>query len=143
MSLSSQILYDHKLRQTEGRIAILDLMRTHKTAISQPEIERTLGDRCDRVTIYRTLSAFLEKGILHKVLDDAGAMKYALCAHDCHKQADAHHHDHVHFKCEVCNNTTCINDVHIPTIHIPQGFRLREVNVLMQGTCANCTHQQP
>ena len=88
------------------------------------------------MTIYRTLSTFLEKGILHKVLDDTGVMKYALCSDEC--APGHHHHDHIHFKCTNCGKTLCIEQARLPRFELPKGFATTEVNVLMQGTCPDC-----
>jgi Fur family ferric uptake transcriptional regulator len=132
-----KILSTHKLRLTANRADILNLFLINPAALSQPELERALDDRCDRVTIYRTLSTFLDKGILHKVLDDAGAMKYALCARDC-GAATYHSHDHVHFKCKSCGNTECLAEVHIHLPPLPKGYLLHETNVLLQGICPAC-----
>lgn len=129
-----------KMRVTAARVVMLGLFLREGVALSQPEIERTLQDSCDRVTIYRNLSAFLEHGILHKVLDDQGAMKYALCPPAC-DPSHAHHHNHVHFKCDRCGNTQCINEVEVPPIRLPEGFSPKEINILIQGICAVCTAQ--
>ncbi|MEZ4827986.1 MAG: transcriptional repressor [Bacteroidia bacterium] len=137
MSSVSQILRSHSLRVTDSRNAILEVFFQREVALSESEIESALLHNCDRVTIYRTLSTFLEKGIVHKVLDDAGAMKYALCPTDCLEGHD-HHHDHIHFKCEVCGNTSCVEQVRIPAIQLPVGYKLTEVNVLLQGICPRC-----
>ena len=137
MSKALHILQHHQLRQTSARAEILDMFFRRQGALSEPEIERAMKDYCDRVTIYRTLNTFLEKGILHKVLDDSGAMKYALCASDC-GEGDAHNHDHVHFKCEMCGLTNCLESARLPKIALPQGYKVREVNVLIQGVCPAC-----
>ena len=137
MSKSLHILRTHQLRQTLSRAGILDMFIRHQGALSEPEIERGMKDDCDRVTIYRTLNTFLEKGILHKVLDDSGAMKYALCTPDC-GEGTLHNHDHVHFKCEVCGLTNCLENARLPEISLPAGYQAREVNVLIQGTCPAC-----
>jgi Fur family ferric uptake transcriptional regulator len=89
----------------------------------------------DRVTVYRTLKTFLDKGMIHKVLDDGGALKYALC-HYC--QGENHQHDHVHFKCAVCGETSCLDDVYVPRVNLPEGYQVAEVNLLVQGVCARC-----
>jgi Fur family ferric uptake transcriptional regulator len=135
MIQASQLLRTHQLRHTESRIEILGLFFSHKCALSQPEIEKAI-DSCDRVTIYRTLSTFLEKGILHKVLDDAGSMKYALCPASC--QTYHHNHEHVHFKCGECGDTTCLEDIQIPPVALPTGYALHAMNLLLQGTCPKC-----
>ncbi len=138
MQPAKNILNTHQLRITQSRMDVLSLFMDRKVALSQPEIEDEMQGQCDRVTIYRTLATFLEKGLVHKVLDDAGAAKYALCAGGC-EATTSHHHNHVHFKCADCGQTLCINDVHVPVISLPKGFRVSEQNVLLQGTCPVCT----
>lgn len=132
------LLKTHKLRHTESREEILSLFLMHQTALSQPEIEKAITV-CDRVTIYRTLTAFLENGILHKVLEDAGAMRYALCKTQ-HCSEHTHHHDHVHFKCEDCGDTTCVEEVKILVPTLPSGFKVKESNLLIQGVCPKCNN---
>lgn len=131
-----QLLRNHDIRHTDGRMAILLHFSHAGHALSQPDLEKALGDQYDRVTIYRTLTLYLEKGILHKVLDDAGAMKYALCPEAC--AAHDHRHDHVHFKCLRCGNTHCIEELEVPHIHLPQGYTLAEANLLLSGICKVC-----
>ncbi|MEZ4685291.1 MAG: transcriptional repressor [Bacteroidia bacterium] len=137
MSKTATILSRHSLRRTAPRQAVLEVFVNEQTALSQPEIEHILHEQCDRVTIYRTLTTFLENGLIHKVLDDAGAAKYALCAHDC-ESTHQHQHNHVHFKCELCGQTRCLEQVHAPKFNLPEGFVIRETNVLLQGICEDC-----
>ena len=138
MNQIQYILTDHDLRSTQSRTEILEIFINQERALSQREIEDQMHSNCDRVTIYRTLTTFMEKGILHKVLDDSGAMKYALCASGC-THNHIHVHDHVHFKCNVCGETQCIEDTHFPSIVLPGGFDLQEINVLLQGLCPKCS----
>jgi Fur family ferric uptake transcriptional regulator len=132
----SDLLRQHDIRNTDGRMAILEYFDTAGHALSQPDLEKALGEQYDRVSIYRTLTLYLEKGILHKVLDDSGAMKYALCPDACH--AHDHRHDHVHFKCLRCGNTQCIEDLEVPAITLPKGYTLTETNFLLSGVCKTC-----
>ena len=132
----STTLKDHKLRTTSCRDDVLKAFVHRDTALSHGDLESALGDRFDRVTIYRTLKTFLEKGILHKVLGDEGT-RYALCRERCSE--DNHHHDHVHFKCNTCGQTNCLENLHVPVIKLPEGYRIQEVNLLIQGLCAECS----
>lgn len=134
-----EILSSYSLRNTNSRKDILEVFLKEGKALSQKNIEDAISGECDRVTIYRTLSTFLDKGILHRVLDDSGAMMYALCASNC-EQKEVHNHDHVHFKCTSCGRTNCVNDVHVPKINLPAGYVSREINVLMQGICPSCSN---
>lgn len=132
-----EILKTHDLRHTNSREDILVFFQHQTSALSHSDLEIQLGNQLDRVTIYRTLKTFLDKGILHKVLDDEGGTKYALCrTTECSHQK--HQHDHVHFKCNSCGNTTCIESVHIPALLLPEGYERHEVNLLVQGICADC-----
>lgn len=132
------LLRHHDIRNTDGRMAILEQFERAGHALSQPDLEKALGHLYDRVTIYRTLTLYLEKGILHKVLDDVGAMKYALCPQACHDHDHRHRHEHVHFKCNRCGNTQCIEDIEVPQLRLPAGYALEEANLLLSGVCPSC-----
>jgi Fur family transcriptional regulator, ferric uptake regulator len=130
-------LKNFNLRQTDAREAVLEVFQGEHYALSHGHIETVLASRFDRVTLYRTLKTFVDKGLIHKVLDDQGAMKYALCKEVCNS-AGHHHHDHVHFKCNICGQTTCLEQVTIPTISLPIGYQKQEMNLLVQGVCQTC-----
>ena len=96
----NDFLKEYDLRSTGCRKDVLKLFFSEPYALSQAFLEDNLHHQYDRVTIYRTLRSFLDAGFIHKVLDDAGVVKYALCSEDCEPE---HHHDsHVHFKCKKC-----------------------------------------
>ncbi|MFN3998845.1 Fur family transcriptional regulator [Algoriphagus sp.] len=130
------ILQSHKLRITDCRLDIIQEFLAKNVALSHSDLEDTLNQQFDRVTIYRTLKTFLDKDLIHKVLDDSGATKYALCAHG---ESEHHHnHEHVHFKCETCGETTCLEDITLPQVKLPAGFIKKEMNLLVQGVCEKC-----
>lgn len=131
----TQLLKEHHLRSTSSRSAILSLFLRNGHALSYSDVERQVAETYDRVTVYRTLKTFLDKGVIHKVLDDGGTLKYALCNDHC---ATEHHHNHVHFKCSLCSQTFCLDDVEVPVVKLPQGYQAREVNLLIQGVCSRC-----
>lgn len=136
MTTTADTLKEFDLRRTSSREDVLSLFLKADYALSHNDLEQGLGPDHDRVTIYRTLKTFLDKGLIHKVLDDEGGTKYAICRPTCGK--DDHHHDHVHFKCELCGQTTCLDHVQIPAISLPVGYERQEVNLLIQGTCSIC-----
>jgi Fur family ferric uptake transcriptional regulator len=131
---SGSILKDFKLRATPNREEILHLFLLKNHALSHSDIEKEIDNSLDRVTVYRTLKTFLDKGLIHKVLDDEGSLKYALCKEACNAE---HHHDHVHFKCTKCGQTNCLN-VDVPAVKLPKGYQAKEVNLLIQGICERC-----
>jgi Fur family transcriptional regulator, ferric uptake regulator len=134
-----KILTDHNLRQTQGRIDVVSVFFVNKFAVSHADIESGIENNYDRVTIYRTLKSFLECGLIHKVLDDNGTTRYALCAEAC---ADGNHkHNHIHFKCTNCGQTSCLEHVNIPEVKLPKGFTPIESNYLISGVCDHCSNQ--
>jgi len=134
MTNALSILQSHKLRITDCRLEIIQEFLEKQVALAHSDLEERLNSQFDRVTIYRTLKTFLDKDLIHKVLDDSGAAKYALCTHE----EEDHNHEHVHFKCEKCGETTCLDSITLPKISLPPGFKKREMNLLVQGICDKC-----
>ncbi|BDD06392.1 Fur family transcriptional regulator [Aureibacter tunicatorum] len=134
---SSEIFKKYDLRVTKCRRAIIDMLEESDCALAHSDLEEQLKE-FDRVTLYRTLNTFLEIGIVHKVLDDHGVAKYALCNDSCDGAKKQHSHEHVHFKCKICDKTTCIDSVEVPEISLPEGFKVEETNILIVGVCKFC-----
>lgn len=132
---AQRILKDFQLKHTSCREEVLKLMLKHDHALAHADIEKGINPATDRVTVYRTLKTFLGKGLIHKVLDNEGATKYALCQ-EC--TTEEHHHEHVHFKCIKCGHTSCLDDIDIPPIELPEGYQSQERNLLISGICKSC-----
>jgi Fur family transcriptional regulator, ferric uptake regulator len=132
----SDILKRNQLSVTESRRKILELFHENKKALAHSDIEKQTGIQFDRVTIYRTLQTFVEKGIIHTIPTSENAVLYALCKDEC---AGGHHHDnHVHFICDVCGTTYCLENVITPEVKMPMGFTAHQTDVVVSGKCANC-----
>jgi Fur family ferric uptake transcriptional regulator len=137
MTKIDDILRRNQLSVTSGRKRILELFLQHDGALSHSDIEKRAGEKFDRVTVYRTLQTFLEKGLIHSIPTSDNSIRYALCGEAC---ADGHHSDeHVHFICNNCGNTICLEDVSIPSIHLPKGYAADRVDMLVSGVCKSCT----
>lgn len=126
-------LKSHDLRVTKIRLAILESLSEGHSAKPYAELQESLSD-FDRTTLYRTLLALIDKGLIHKALEENGESYYALCG-GCTTQA--HTHDHIHFKCKVCGTVQCI---HLPKdLNIPlPNLAVDEINITAKGTCNSC-----
>jgi Fur family ferric uptake transcriptional regulator len=132
----TDILKNSQLSITDNRLKILELFQQNGKALSHADIEKLSGKQFDRVTIYRTLQTFVDKGIIHTIPTADNSIMYALCKETC---SEGHHHDdHVHFLCEKCGTTYCLDSVNIPEVNIPKGFSVHQTNVLVNGVCKNC-----
>ncbi len=135
MGTPENILKKHGLRITSFRNEVVQLFLDSSHALSNQDIEQSLGNP-DRITLYRTLKNFEEKGIIHRAVDGTTTSKYALCESDCseHKHQD----EHVHFYCERCNNTFCVDEVEVPQVQLPEGYVVTATSMVIQGVCKSC-----
>ncbi|WP_437921667.1 Fur family transcriptional regulator [Sphingobacterium sp. LRF_L2] len=132
----SRLLKQSGLKITPHRLRVLEEITHKDAAISQPDLEKIVGKEIDRVTLYRILSSFEEKGIVHKIFDLNGTATYAICTADC---SENHHHDqHIHFICSVCNSVYCLQEVSMPKINLPPHFTLHSIALNAVGLCENC-----
>ena len=130
------ILRRNSLSVTESRKKILNLFLNVQGALAHGDIERKAGEKFDRVTVYRTLQTFVEKGIIHTIPTTDNSVRYALCKDNC---AGGHHHDdHVHFICLQCGTTLCLEEVVVPEIKMRRGFSINEIEVVVKGICLDC-----
>lgn len=131
-----EILRKNKLSITASREKILCLFMEQPGALAHGDIEKRAGEKFDRVTVYRTLQTFVEKGIIHTIPTADNSIRYALCKDDCE---EGHHHDHhVHFVCSRCSNTYCLDDVVTPAIKLPGGYTAKQIEVVAEGVCKQC-----
>ena len=132
------ILNRYNLRNTSIRREMLTLFLETEYALSHHYIEKKLATQFDRVTLYRTLKSFEEKGLIHRIANDTDVIEYALCKEDCHEHDHKHSDEHAHFRCEKCTKTFCLEGVGIPDLHIPEGFKASTFQLLVTGICLKC-----
>jgi len=134
-----ELLSKHNLRKTKIRKGVLHLFLDDETlALSENDLEQQLAS-ADRVTLYRTLKTFEQKGIIHQAVDSSGKAKYALCDEHCdeHQHAD----NHAHFHCYSCGRTICLDDTRQPAVHLPSGYELHKAHFVLEGACDRCSQQ--
>ncbi len=124
-----------QINPTANRMLVLNFMLDQHSAISLSDIEKGLAPT-DRVTVYRSLKTFEEKGLVHCIEDGTGIPKYALCVEDCN--AEGHHDLHLHFYCSSCKETYCLPKTRIPKVKLPDKFKPDEIDLLIKGLCDKC-----
>ena len=136
MKQTEEILKKNHLSVTDSRQKIMQLFLNSNGALAHADIEKKTGESFDRVTVYRTLQSFVEKGIIHLIPTKDNSIKYALCKDDC--EAGHHHDNHVHFICDECSKTICLDDVTVPTVKLPKGFTPQHAEMVVNGICGEC-----
>jgi len=123
------------MRNTVAKTEIISLLNNSSNALSHIEIQNALNGLCDRVTIYRVLDRLIDEGLLHKIINVDGVVKYASCNKSCtHK----HSHNHVHFSCTNCKKVTCLETVE-PSFLMPKNYTVTQVNFTVSGICPSCS----
>jgi Fur family transcriptional regulator, ferric uptake regulator len=133
---TKEILSRHSLANTACRRDVLAVFISASHALSHHDVEGSLKEKYDRVTLYRTFQAFEEKGLIHKVVDNSGISRYALCHDNC--DTHSHNDSHLHFSCTRCGRIVCVNSCAVPEVKIPDGFILEKMHVLAEGICKDC-----
>lgn len=131
---ADKLLRQRKLRNTKARNDILQVFLRVDKALSKNDIESHFKE-IDRITLYRTLKIFEEKGIIHEAIDGTATPRYALCE-DC--DAGEHMHHHAHFHCKECGSTYCIDEIAPPDISAVKRVKIQDVELVLKGICENC-----
>ena len=129
------ILTSKGIKPTSNRILVLRELTNATRPVSLADLETAL-DTLDKTSIFRVLELFAENDIVHVLEDGSRSLKYELCHGDSrHSISD----QHVHFYCERCMQTFCLEDIGVPEIAIPAGFIPRSVNYMLKGLCPKCS----
>lgn len=122
------------IKPTAIRLLIFRTMVHYPQAFSLTDLETVL-DTVDKSTLFRTITLFHEKLLIHSIDDGSGSMKYSVCSDHC---MCAIGDLHVHFNCTRCHKTYCLESISVPQVKLPEQFLLESVNFVMKGLCAQC-----
>lgn len=128
------ILCKKGVKPTPNRTLVLRAMLDAMRPVSLVELE-TMLDTVDRSSIFRVLTLFTARHIVHEMEDGSGIAKYEVCTGEEECTLDDMH---VHFYCEACHRTFCFKDKHIPEIMLPEGFSMTSINYMVKGLCPDC-----
>jgi Fur family ferric uptake transcriptional regulator len=130
-----RILSSASLSRTRTRTRILAELLKNRRPLTQKQITLNLGENSpDKVTIYRTLEKFSEKGIVHKAYVGKRQWHYELSLDRTEKQC------HPHFTCSECGRTFCLKGSFLPLVKgLKKGFVVHRQQVRVEGLCSSCS----
>lgn len=126
-------LREAEMKSTPQRFAVLDYLLRSGTHPTAEQISADLNrrfPRASRATVYNTLNALRDAGLVHEVHMDGCAARY-----------DANIDPHHHFVCRACGR---LEDVPVGALrarpHRPAmaGYRVETYEVVLRGVCAAC-----
>lgn len=122
------------IRPTANRILVMKTLMGEQNPQSLSNLEQKMVSM-DKSSIFRTLTLFLEHDVVHAFEDGRGVLCYELCEE---KGACNHHDGHIHFYCESCQRSFCMEDIHIPSFELPEGFYPHSISFVIKGECPDC-----
>lgn len=132
-----QKLENRNIKPTSVRMLIFKTMFDFNKAFSLTDLETELKT-VNKSTIFRTLTLFHDNLLIHTIDDGSGSMKYSICSDTCMCNVGDLH---VHFNCNRCKNTFCLESISIPPIQLPENFLLENINFVMKGICNKCSQK--
>ncbi len=129
-------IFDYKgVKPTPNRILILKMLLNAERPVSLADIEAEI-QTIDKSSIFRVLNLFLEHEVIHVIDDGSGSAKYEVCSSDEHRSISDMH---VHFFCQWCHSTYCLDSSPIPPVSLPAGFMQKSANYVIKGLCPKCS----
>ncbi|MGI6233481.1 MAG: Fur family transcriptional regulator [Prevotella sp.] len=131
---SCELLERHGIKPTANRIVIAKTLADSDRPLSLKELEENILS-IDKSGIFRTITLFRAHHLVHVIDGVEGGVRYELCLAS-HENGDDD--SHVHFYCEECRQTFCLNDIPLPEIQLPADYCVTSANYIVHGICPNC-----
>ncbi len=127
-------LEEKGVKPTANRIVVYKLLAAAEHPLTLNDMER-MNLSLDKSSIFRVLTLFLEHDVVHSFEDGRGVLNYELCLS---RGACNMKDKHVHFYCESCRQSFCLEDIHIHDVHLPEGFSAHSFSFVVKGECPEC-----
>ena len=122
------LLESHGVKPTANRLMVAKALTETIQPLSLSELER-------RIQTIDKSNVFKEHHLVHAIEGSGDGTRYELC----HSHCENHDEDqHPHFYCEVCQQTYCLDHLHMPEAMLPDGFEAHSVNFVIKGICPHC-----
>ena len=131
IDISKEILKGKGLSPTFPRVKVFEYLQLHHTHPTVEEIYSFLSPQIpslSKTTIYNTLHAFAEAGLVHIITIDENEQRFDIVLQN-----------HGHFKCNNCGDVLNFEiDYSTVVIKDLEQFEILEKNVYFHGLCPKC-----
>ena len=129
-----KILEHHGIKPTANRIVVVRELAAAGRPLTLSELEYRILS-IDKSGVFRALTLFRDHHLVHTIEDGGSGRRYELCqSHSDDEDDDLH----VHFFCEQCQRTYCLDTVPVPQVGLPEGFEMQSANYIVKGICPMC-----
>lgn len=133
VSPASEKLRSAGLRRTPARLAVLARIESLDRPVTHGELIEELG-ALDDITVYRTLGALVDAGLVHRVHGIDGTWRY--CSQP--REVAGCPGNHAHFLCTSCGAMSCLTGQPMPRVVLPAGVEVHGRHFVVHGRCGAC-----
>ncbi|GAB7079976.1 Fur family transcriptional regulator [Megalodesulfovibrio paquesii] len=138
------VLHHAGLDPTPLRVELLHVLAQAHRPVSAREMLDEVRQRhhINKVTLYRNLDLFMERGLISKVHagEKDNAARYCL-------RHGAHDAPHVHFYCKRCGEMECLDELAVRDVRealaacqLDGERHIEDVELRLEGVCGACSH---
>jgi len=131
------ILKSADIHVTRCRIAVYKMFVRHKEALPTSYINKYLSGILDRTSVYRALKLFIQKGILVRIPNTEGEIRYILTQHIANKSAFTQPQVAC-FVCTCCQQTELLDESIFQRFKLPKSINANQWYFLIEGVCKKC-----
>jgi Fur family transcriptional regulator, ferric uptake regulator len=124
------------ISKTMQRLAVLDILLKATTPLSVNTIRQLMETKAniDKVTVYRILSLFRQRGIIREIASAGGANYFEM--------ATLENPLHPHFNCRNCGALTCMEPqsfIKMPDLILSKNnYSIEHIEINVSGLCSCC-----
>lgn len=124
------VLIKHQHKVTRQRVGVLFFLMRCRKAFTFKQLSDALVETSDRVTIYRTLNAFVSRGIVGKALNEKGTACFFYLDH-----LKENKRTHTYLQCKHCEEVIGLPSLPDQYLNILSTHNVTPTSLLMTGDC--------
>jgi len=130
------ILQRAGISKTPQRLAVLNILLNSTTPLNVSCVRELLAskNRIDRVTVYRILSLFKQRGIIREITS-VGGVNFI-------EMATQENPVHPHFSCRSCGMLSCLEPLTFSQAHqlisAKEDYSVDHIEINISGICSGC-----
>ena len=130
------ILQRADISKTPQRLAVLNILLKSTTPLNVSCVRELLTgkNRIDRVTVYRILSLFKQRGIIREITSTGGV--------NFIEMATQENPVHPHFSCRICGMLSCLEPLTFSQSHqlisAKEDYSVDHIEINISGICSGC-----
>jgi len=122
---------------TRCRIAVFKMFYHHNEALPTSYINKYFSGSIDRISVYRVLKIFIQKGILLRIPNTEGEMRYML-SNDKKDNSAIGKKQVAYFVCTSCEQMKLLDEPVFDQFKLPENINANHCYFLIEGLCKSC-----